>query len=54
MRAPTIPPKKCSTVKVDGCEEGNTVRDKQQNRPMQGTVETEKDMDRDEQQNSPR
>ena len=39
MRAPTIPPKKCSTVKVDGCEEGNTDRDKQQNRPRQATKE---------------
>ena len=54
MRAPTIPPKKCSTVKVDGSEEGHTVRTKQQNCPMQATVETEKDTNRDEQQNSPR
>ena len=50
MRAPTISPKKCSTVKVDGCEEDKD-RDGQKTIPSQATNE---DTDRDKQQNLPR
>ena len=45
MRAPTTLPKKCSTVKVDGCEKDKD-RDGQKTIPSQATDE---DTDRDKQ-----